>query len=859
MSLSSDCCVFTIVSRNYLHFAINLMHSVAEHMPSARRVVAICDSIDGIPVDELQFEVIGIESLPIPHLDRLLYQYTILELNTAIKPFVFSHLLDSGKLDKVIYFDPDIQLFSSGDTLLSSLDQASIVLTPHLTDFIHDDGHPSEVSIMQSGTYNLGFLALRRSFSAQKLLTWWQQRLSRLCVVDIPNGLFTDQKWMDIVPGIFADSLIARSPGWNVAYWNLMHRTIEKNEKEKYLVNGEPLFFFHYSGYDSKNPSISKHQDRFKLSNLNAATQTLFKLYSQRIDASGRDKFAAFPYAFAQMSSGLPLPDCARRFLRENLDWDQQIPDLRTAAGEQFVIDLLNEKVDAGRPLITRLAWSVYCTREDLQQAFPDIQSMHRQAYVDWYLENAEQQIGIPGILVDSMRPDKMSVSSNSSPGTNTGADAENVAGDHNLPWSASFGKMLYKAAWASRHLVRPFLSKSLRHRIRMRLLQRAYQGELAQRPVAMAKAQSTDSPAGINVIGYLRSESGVGESARSMLRALQAVAVPHSSINFDVGNISRQSEDPQTNSLERLHYAINLFHINADQAWVAYDSLGDQFFAGRRCIGFWAWELPEFPDEWLSSFQHFDEIWVPSTFCQRAVAAKSPVPVVCIPHTIEIPASLNPDKARFGLNPEAFSFLAMADMLSVPERKNPMGAVEAFIAAFAGDDSAELLVKLSNPEIRPEITAQLRAYAEKHQNIHLLEGYLGREDVNRLIDSVECFVSLHRSEGFGLVIAEAMARGKVVVATGWSGNMDFMNTGNSMLVDYRLTELDQDYGPYRKGQRWADPDIRDAAVKMRQIKEHPELAAEIGQQARLTCQTLLAEAVVGYQVRQRLQAILRR
>ena len=844
MSMSSDCCVFTIVSRNYLHFAVNLMDSVAEFMPSARRVVGICDSIDGIPTDDLQFEIVGIEQLGIPHLDRLLYQYTILELNTAIKPFVFSHLMKTGSADKVVYFDPDIQLFSSGDRLLSCLDQANIVLTPHLTDFIDDDRHPSEVSIMQSGTYNLGFLALKRSESATKLLAWWQERLSHYCVVDIENGLFTDQKWMDLVPGVFEDSLIVRAPGWNVAYWNLMHRQIEQDQEGRYLVNGEPLFFFHYSGYDKDSPFISKHQDRFRLTDLSPAAQQLFQIYSDRVGNSGREKYAAFPYAFSCMNSGLSLPDFARRYLRENLDWGQPIPDLRTEAGEQFMIDLLNEKIDARLPAITRLAWCVYTAREDLKHAFPDVDAMHRQAFVDWYLENAEKQMRIPRVFVDVMRVDKKQPREPAA--TTASAGAPSAAG---RGW---LHKTLYRLAWGGRFLARPFLSESLRHRIRMRLLQRAYQSELAAQPAVVA----TDLPSGINVIGYLRSESGVGESSRSMLRALQAADVPNASVNFHVGNVSRQSEDLAFNSPEGLHYSVNLFHINADQASVAYDFLGEAFFTGRHRIGFWAWELPEFPDEWLGSFEHYDEIWVPSTFCQRAVAAKSPVPVICIPHTIVIPETLNPDRARFGLRDESVCFLSMADMLSIPERKNPLGAVEAFIEAFGDDESVELLVKFSNPDARPDIAATLRGYAERHANIHLLEGYLDRSDVNQLLESVDCFVSLHRSEGFGLVIAEAMARGKPVIATGWSGNMDFMTTSNSLPVDYRIVELDKDYGPYRKGQQWADPDIKDAAAKMRQVKENPAQARLIGERARRDCLNMLSDRVVGQQVKQRLQVI---
>lgn len=845
MPIASNNCIFTIVSRNYLHYAINLMKSVSEFMPAARRVVAICDSTEGIPREELDFEIIGIEELGIPHLDRLLYQYTILELNTAIKPYVFSYLFKAHSSDKIVYFDPDIQLFSAGDELLSILDSSNIVMTPHLTDFISDNCHPSEISIMQSGTYNLGFLALKKSESADKLLQWWQKKLSRQCVVDIENGLFTDQKWMDLVPGVFSDSIIVRSPGWNVAYWNLMHRTIGKNAEGGFEVNGEPLFFFHYSGYDKNSPYISKHQDRFKLTDLNDAVGELFDIYTRRVEQCGREKFSAFPYEFAKLPGGLILPDFVRQYLRKNLDWEQPLPDLRTAEGERYIVQLVNAPIDKDLPTISHLAWSVYCAREDLQKAFPDIRYLHRQAFVNWYLENAGPQVGIPEVFVDCMRgaqSEKISA--------DDGADIDNE--DTKQPVAPGLNRLLYRIAWAGRFLARPFLSESLRHKIRMRLLQRAYQDEL----VLPAPEVVADSPSGINVIGYLRSESGVGESSRSMLRALRAADVPNASVNFHVGNVSRQSEDLDFNAPEGLHYSVNLFHINADQASVAYDFLGDAFFSGRYRIGFWAWELPEFPDEWLDSFEHYDEIWVPSTFCQRAVAAKSPVPVVCIPHTIEIPDTFKPDRAKFGLQEDTVCFLSMADMLSIPERKNPLGAVEAFIEAFGDDRSVELLVKFSNPEARPDIAATLRELAARHANIHLLEGYLSRGDVNQLIESVNCFVSLHRSEGFGLVIAEAMARGKVVVATAWSGNMDFMTMANSLPVSYRVVELDKDYGPYRKGQQWAEPDIQDAVAKMRLVRKNPEQARLIGERARRDCQAMLSDRVVGLQVKQRLQAI---
>lgn len=853
---TKDCCIFTIVSKNYMHYAINLMASVATFMPEARRVVALCDRPDGLDLQSLPFEVISLEDVNIPHLDKLLVQYSILELNTAIKPFVFSHLFRTSTHAKVIYFDPDIQLFSTGTPLLQTLDRAQIALTPHLTDFLNDDKQPSEVAILQSGTYNLGFLALARSDAATKLLNWWQEKLLRHCIVDIPNGLFTDQKWMDLVPGIFPQSEIVRDAGWNVAYWNLKHRHIEEVSSNQFEVNGRPLFFFHFSGLELGSPRISKHQNRFDLADLPPACQRLFEIYNRCVDDSGRANYAKLPYAFAKLHSGIRMPDAGRSFLRKTLDWSKPLPDFRTAEGEQLIIELLNTPIDRKQPVVTALAANLYRGRPDLIAAFPDMEGIHRLAFVDWFVANAAKQSAIDPVFIAPMLMNGTAISVAAA----TPAAEESVAPQPAAPAGRSLYNLLYRIAWSIRFLFRPFFSTELRHRVRMLLLRKAYHAELTateqERVASSGGDPANASEHGVNVIGYLNAESGVGESARSMLRALTATDVPHAVVGYHYGNASRQSEQVATDKPSGLHYGINLFHVNADQIGVARDFLGSEFFATRYRIGYWAWELGEFPDEWLESFSPLNEIWVPSTFCQKAIANKSPIPVVCIPHTVIIPAAEAGDRAKFGLREDTICFLSMADMFSIPERKNPLGAVEAFIKAFAGDNRAELIVKLSNSDARPDITETLRRYAETHDNIHILEGYLSREEVFTLIRSVDCFVSLHRSEGFGLVIAEAMAREKVVIATGWSGNMEFMNTANSLPVDYTLVELPQDYGPYRKGQIWADPDLDDAAAKMRSVCDNAALRRRIGQRAKADCIALLSDAEIGRQVKRRIEAI---
>ncbi|WP_374434445.1 glycosyltransferase [Inhella sp.] len=834
-------CVFTIVSKNYLHYALNLMESVAQHLPAAQRVVVLCDSTEGLEPPPKGIEFLGIEDLGIAQVDRMLFQYTILELNTAIKPFAFRKLFEREALGSIIYFDPDIQLFSSGAPLLARLQQADVVLTPHLGAPLDDDRHPSDLSILQSGTYNLGFLALRRSADARTLLDWWSEKLRRDCVVDIPRGLFTDQKWMDLVPGFFERVCIERHPGWNVAYWNLKHRAVTQ-DGEGFKVNGEPLFFFHFSGYSIGGRSISKHQDRFDLAQCSAATQQLFAQYVERLDRFGRSRYAAMPYAFARLANGISLPDVARKVLRLELLDQVPLPDLRTPDGAEALCAALLAPVDGLQPPLSRVALQLHRDRADLQSAFPDVRGAHRQAYLSWFAERAPIEAGLPDAWVQ--------------PAPGSPAAAPRPAAPAPGRQGATLFRTAYRLAWQSRNLLRPFTTPALRHKVRSYLVGRAFP-PTATAPAAAAGAASA-VPAGLNLIGYVKAESGVGESARATLRALRAVDFPLAVRNFQAGNVSRMGEQVEESAPGAQPFAASLFHINADQLPLARTVIGEALFQVPRRIGYWAWELENFPAEWCNAFAHVDEVWVPSTFCQQAIAQRAPVPVLVMPHAIEIPAQIRPERARFGLREGSVAFLAMADLLSSAARKNPLGALQAYVKAFEGrQDDVQLVLKVSNGERDPAAMAALRALAARAPGVQLIEGYLDRPSLNGLIESVDCFVSLHRSEGFGLVLAEAMARGKVVLATAWSGNMDFMTAENSLPVRYELVPLHQDEGPYRRGERWAEPDLDDAAAKLRLVAEDSARRQRLGAQARVDCERQLAPAVVGRRMQERLQVLL--
>jgi GT2 family glycosyltransferase/glycosyltransferase involved in cell wall biosynthesis len=360
----------------------------------------------------------------------------------------------------------------------------------------------------------------------------------------------------------------------------------------------------------------------------------------------------------------------------------------------------------------------------------------------------------------------------------------------------------------------------------------------------------------GVNLIGYTRAEMGVGEGARSDAKALQAANEPFGIVCFQAGNPSRMTDlSWQHKEVDSAPFDVTLLHINPDQAMNAISALPSSFFDKHYVIGYWAWELPEIPMEWESAFIHFDEIWVPSSFVQDAVALKSPIPVLRIPHAIEVSSDDRFSREDFGLPEDTFIFFSMFDTHSLAERKNPTGVIRAFKQAFdANDTRVRLVLKLNNGTADAMLT--LSRLIGDYRNITLLDKVYGRVELNSLIDCVDCLVSLHRSEGFGLGPAEAMALGKVVIATNWSGNCDYMRADNCIGVAYKLVTIQEDCGPYKKGQVWAEPDIEEAASGMRRLLDDKELAQSLGEKAKETIENEFSPRVVGQLMRARLAQI---
>jgi glycosyltransferase involved in cell wall biosynthesis len=274
------------------------------------------------------------------------------------------------------------------------------------------------------------------------------------------------------------------------------------------------------------------------------------------------------------------------------------------------------------------------------------------------------------------------------------------------------------------------------------------------------------------------------------------------------------------------------IVHVNAPMLPLALLRLPRAVTRRRPIIGYWAWELQEVPPEWRPALSCVSQIWVPSRFTAAAMEPLAPSRVRVVPPPLAVvqPVASACDRSAFGLPRDAVVVLVSFNLASSFVRKNPFAALAAFHAAF-GDRADRLLVlKVSHVEHAPADFARLVQIA-MGPNIRLETRTLPPADRHALTACADIVLSLHRAEGFGLVMAEAMLLGKPVVATGWSGNTDFMDSGNAALVGHRLVPARDDRSVYRG--LWAEPDAAEAAERLRALADDPALRLDLGQRAR--------------------------
>ena len=336
--------------------------------------------------------------------------------------------------------------------------------------------------------------------------------------------------------------------------------------------------------------------------------------------------------------------------------------------------------------------------------------------------------------------------------------------------------------------------------------------------------------PDGVGIYGFFNAESGIGQSARRSALSFRANGFPTSCHSIEASTVFKDKVPFETSQDPVTPYDTVLIHANPDSLRYVASEL-PSIPRSRKRIGYWAWELPVFPARWAAAFDLVDEVWAPSAFSAAAIATGTDKAVRVVPHAIP-GVKIDRDIARKALKIHAdeLVILAIFDANSYAARKNPVGMIRAFIDAFPAGmkDAPRFIVKTHGSTQRNHVFEEFRALAAGDSRVTVIDKVYTPEQVVLLQNACDVFLSLHRSEGYGLNIAECMAVGKLAIATNFSGNVDFMNSGNSLPIPYSMKPVQPGEYLLGEGQWWAEPDHEAAVEALRLAFKRSSVTQEL-------------------------------
>jgi len=383
------------------------------------------------------------------------------------------------------------------------------------------------------------------------------------------------------------------------------------------------------------------------------------------------------------------------------------------------------------------------------------------------------------------------------------------------------------------------------------------------------ARQTSPQRPATV-VVGHPFAPIGRGEDARCVARALRAAQMAFAVRDVygaDRGRDAGLEAELAGCLTDHLSAGINVFVINGDEIEPVLDRLAGEMSPTALNVAYPQWELGRYPEVWARALERFDEVWAPSRFVEEGLRRAVRRPIVYVPLPVEVRLSAFYSRRHFAIPEQAFVFLTFCDVRSYLERKNPQAVVKAFERLCAADPAGAwaLVLRINRPlgdGSEPAALARLRerlARSPNRDRMCVVDGLLRDDEVKCLVLAADCFISLHRSEGFGRGLAEAMSLGKPVIGTGYSGNKDFMREDTSCLVPYRLIPVEEGQYPHWQDQVWADPDVDQAAEWMRRVAQEGAWAKELARNAQREMRQRFAYRAAGLRYRAALEDLAAR
>ena len=829
--------VLTIATLDSLPRARVLARSLRAHQPDWTHEVVLVAGQEVVAATaeaDRSLDVHAADSELDLDVEALLALHDEHELIALLAPALLAH---SSKCvsEPVLHLPSTVWVLADLQPIESALSSHSVLLAPRVTAELPEDGlEPSPSQLDRAGRMDETIIGVDGSPESRRFLEWWsdhvEQALGSLDARqsgDRPEDRPWLSRFLELAPARFS-SAVLDEPGCNLSLWNLHRGTLQAGA-ERVSVDGRwPLRFLHLPGFEPDHPSrLAADASRARVSR-SPALHELCERYAQELLDAGWSDIDHHREVGRRLADDLVYDESLRAAYATALALGEPIGDLFDARCTQDFISWLGGPAPRGgayginRYLFHRIARE----RPDVVRSYPDLDGPDGAELLAWCWAYGREELAIP----DRFMPPP--------PGERAGNVLARSAVRDGSADSASSSTQTSEAGGG------PKASQS---------------AEAVQ--VSTTAPRSDDDGLAVRLTGYLGHTLGLGAAARGYAQALGAAGVPVSTVSVPLHHLALPMELAAEYGRHRFEdlvhegrHGFEIVAVNADELPDFVERLGDDYFQGPK-IGIWGWEIDTIPPRWRRAFALVQEIWVYSDFMAQNIGAVAPVPTIALPPPVQPPAKPAAPE-RLGLPDDRFLFLFVYDYLSTIQRKNPVGLIEAFKRAFKPGEGPQLLLKTINGPLRPLAEEEVLWAAHGRPDIHVIDRSFSSAQLNGLMAGCDCYVSLHRSEGFGLTMAEAMAIGKPVIGTGYSGNLDFMNEQNSYLVEYELGRVGPDCEIYPPEGSWAKPSVEHAAELMRRVLERPEEAAAIGARAREDVVRELSPQATGAAMRRRLEEL---
>jgi glycosyltransferase involved in cell wall biosynthesis len=799
-----------------LPYARALADSLREHEPQWSLEVALIGSPPRRSGEEALRVVSVGEELDID-VEALLARHGRRELVSVLVPRLLERRCATSS-EAWLHLPASVWVLGSLAPLAALVKEHCVLLARRAGDDPPGDGlEPSREQFVRMGRIAPDLIGVDGSPQSRSFLSWWTDHLdAELGKVDgHPRGHdMEDWEWLlrrlELAPARFSTAVLD-DPGSNLSVWNLHEHSLVRTPTGVRVDGQWPPRFMDLAGFDPDHPyRLSETSSRVRLSQMPVLGE-LSQQYAQKLLEFGWREVASRVGIGGRLANGVVFDETMSSVYAMARDLGEDFGDLSSTEGTEAFMAWLNQPIAPWESEgITRyIVHRVMGERPDVAAAFPNLYGNDSHRFAAWWRATGSRELPVTEQLL--------------------------------LP-----GQGASEAADSPSHG-----AESRRARARRAKTEHA-------RPRHPSAA--VDLAMGVRVAGYLGHTLGLGSAARGYISALEAADIPLSTVSIPLDHVQAPVElspdygrHSYADAVSEAGHAFDLICVNADELPNVIERLGEDYFRGPR-IAVWGWETNSIPRRWERAFGLIDEIWVYSRFMAENIGAASPVPVIALPPPVQAP-SRNRGPLRLGV-PSGFLFLFVFDYLSTIQRKNPVGLIEAFKQAFTPGEGPHLLIKTINAPLRPLAEEEVLWAAAGRSDIHVIDRSLTIAEKDAVMMACDCYVSLHRSEGFGLTMAEAMAIGKPVIGTRYSGNVDFMTDENSFLVDYEITRVGPDCEIYPADGEWAAPDLGQAAELMRRTYEQPDEAARRGSRARQDIARALSPEAAGAAMRRRLEEL---